>query len=98
MYHAAIDPPSDQIRFWLTECRTPDLLTALVKKYPKAAEALLDGRPLLNEALLGREKDLQRKLREEEDLERERDREYWAPLRKELEQFRKARVREKREE
>jgi hypothetical protein len=32
MYNAVPDPPLDQIRFWLSECRTPELLIALVKR------------------------------------------------------------------
>ena len=52
-------------------------------------------RPLLELAVTGKEKDLNEALLEEEKTEREADREYWLPLKKELEQLRRGRVRQK---
>ena len=86
------DPPSDEgIRFWLMECRTPDLLITLRKRFQTQAEELLDQRPLLAQAFPGKEEILRVRLREEEERERKLDQEYWAPLRKELELWRRER-------
>jgi hypothetical protein len=43
-------------------------------------------------ALLGKEEEIQKELHEEEELERKRDRDYWALLRKDLENWRRTRV------
>ena len=88
IYNAALDPSEDKIRFWLAECRTPGLLLSLVTKFPQTAQSILKRRPLLQAAFVGKEEELQKELYDEEDLERERDRNYWMPLRKELENWR----------
>jgi len=81
--------PSDrQVSFWLTEARTPDLLLTLARAHGTLARRLLRRRPLLAIALDGDEDRLQAALADEERLEREADRVYWAPLRKELEALR----------
>jgi len=49
-------------------------------------------RQLLELAATGNKSLLERALREEAQRERESDQEYWAPLRKELEKLRHARV------
>jgi hypothetical protein len=49
---------------------------------------LISKRPLLAGAILGRTDELERTLNLEEAAERERDRLYWLPLRKELEKLR----------
>lgn len=95
IYNAAPDPSEDKIHFWLAECRTPELLIVLVKKYSVASQTRFNKRPLLREAFLNNEEILRKKLQQEEDLERERDKEYWTPLRKELEKWRRARFIEK---
>ena len=92
IYNAAPDPSEDRIRFWLAECRTPELLISLVARFPQTAQSMLKRRSLLQAAFLGKEEELQKELHDEEDLERERDRNYWMPLRKELENWRRARV------
>jgi hypothetical protein len=48
-------------------------------------------RPLLGQAAAGDLEKLERALAEEELAERQRDRQYWLPLRAELEQLRHAR-------
>ena len=89
------DPPSDErIRFWLMECRTPDLLISLRKKFPSQAEELVTQRPLLARALPGEEEVLRDLLKKEEERERKLDEAYWAPLRKELEWWRRERARD----
>jgi len=96
IYNAAPDPTEDKIRFWLAECRTPELLISLVTRFPQTAQPMLKRRLLLQAAFLGKEEELQKELHDEEDLERERDRNYWMPLRKELENWRRARVQRNR--
>jgi hypothetical protein len=85
-------PPAEQIRFWLMECRTPDLLVTLRKKFESQSDELLNQRPLLSRALSGNEPVLRDLLKQEEEQERKLDEEYWAPLRRELEQWRRERI------
>jgi hypothetical protein len=84
-------PPTEQIRFWLMECRTPDLLITLRKKFKTQADNLLTPRPLLAQALPGQEEGIRVLLKEEEERERKLDQEYWVPLRRELEIWRRER-------
>ena len=87
--HRAPDYPSeDKICFWLSECRTPELLIFLSAKYPKIASRMSANRPLLLSAIQGNQEKVQSLLRDEEDKEREADRQYWMPLKKELEEWR----------
>jgi hypothetical protein len=95
IYNTVPDPPEEQIRFWLAECRTPGLLISLVAKFPQTAQTSLKRRPLLQAAFPGNEEELQKKLQDEEYLERERDRIYWVPLRAELENWRRTRLQSK---
>lgn len=77
-------------RFWLRELRTPAFLIEAARAAPGLAQRLSTDRPLLTLALAADESGLFKALREEEDAERERDRLYWAPLKAELEQLRRA--------
>ncbi len=87
--HAAPDQASDdRIRFWFAECRTPELLVLLAEEYSEIARVMAAIRPLLDFAIQGSRDEVERLLREEEDKEREADREYWKPLRKQLEEWR----------
>lgn len=86
-------PPDERIRFWLKECRTPDLLISLRKKFRSQAEELVRQRPLLARALPGEEEVIRDLLKKEEERERKLDEEYWAPLRKELELWRREKAR-----
>ncbi len=79
---------SAQVAFWLREARTPTLLTTLTAEFPKAAAEALDERPLIAAAIAGDEAGLANAIEEEEKLERELDRRYWAPLKQELERLR----------
>ena len=78
-----------QLRFWLLECRTPDILLALVREHRPLAATLASERGLLTLALDAGAEQLESLLAEEERAERRRDREYWRPLRSELEQLRR---------
>ena len=81
----------DDVRFWLAECRTLDILQEIVSKYPDLARDMVDCRPLLGCVLEGRRTDVDIQLRHEEDCERKLDRRYWAPLREELAAWRRRR-------
>jgi hypothetical protein len=83
-------PNSAQIRFWLQELRTPQLLVEVARRYPAICRQLARQRVLLAHAQSGRMADLERALLAEETAERQRDREYWLPLRRELEKLRHA--------
>jgi hypothetical protein len=80
--------PKDHILWWLKECRDAEILIELVKRYPEIIKECIPFRPLLELAVLSKVKRLNKELRAEEEHERQKDREYWAPLRKELERLR----------
>ena len=88
IYGASSNPSQDKVCFWLTECRTPELLISLAAEYPDIASRIAVSRPLLRSAIEGNQEEIQRLLRDEEDRERELDRQYWAPLKAELEAWR----------
>ena len=79
-----------QIRFWLLELRTPEILLELAKRHPATCRRLASTRPLLSHAVTGKLEQLQQALLAEETAERQRDKEYWLPLRRELEKLRHA--------
>lgn len=84
-------PTPEQVRFWLQEARTPELLIELARQFPPQATALAVGtRPWLSAALQGDEGGVEVGLAEEERAERAADRAYWIPLRQELERMRHA--------
>jgi hypothetical protein len=85
-------PSPAQIRFWLRELRTPELLREIVREYSKAANSLERSRPLLRIARHGQFGELLHALTNEEQREREKDRKYWAPLKRELEAMRRERI------
>lgn len=88
IYRASADPSEEKICFWLAECRTPDLLISLVSEHRELTSRVATSRSLLIAALEGNGMEVQRLLRNEEDNERELDRQYWEPLRAELEAWR----------
>jgi hypothetical protein len=81
-------PNPAQIRFWLAELRTPQLLVEVARKNPVAATKLAGQRPLLRLALAGESEKLEKALAAEELTERENDRRYWLPLKNTLEKLR----------
>ena len=81
-----------RVAFWMKECRTFDLLRALVLRYPNAAGKIAARRPALRAAIKDDAPKTEALLRKEEDAERAQDRRYWAPLRAELEKWRLGRV------
>jgi len=82
-------PSCSQIDFWLKELRTPEILIEVSAKYEKQASLISKSRPLLKYAISSSLKKLEEALRREEFLERENDRKYWEPLKKELEELRR---------
>ena len=79
---------AEQVRFLLMELRTPSLLTRLAKAYPEACVRVKRRRPLLRHAERGDDDAIAQALEAEERREREADKAYWLPLRKELERLR----------
>jgi hypothetical protein len=83
-------PSPDWIRFWLTECRSPELLLELLARFPRAGRELESARPLFRQATGGNLSALREALDAEVRAEQEKDRAYWAPLKREMEAFRRA--------
>lgn len=81
-------PSQEQIKFWLRELRTPEMLIEAAKLFPEETQFLVAERSLLTAARAGDITLLSDQLKAEENAERMRDAEYWAPLRTELEQLR----------
>jgi len=81
-------PNPAQLRFWLAELRTPQLLIEIARTNPAVAKKIIAKRPLLRLALVGEAGKLAKALTAEELAERETDRHYWLPLKKTLEKLR----------
>ena len=81
-------PGDDQVRFWLRESRTPDVLISITAQYPDIFREVLQHRPLLAEALSGSRSAVQQELASEGVAERKADAIYWRPLKQELEKLR----------
>lgn len=79
----------EKLQFWLLELRTPELLIEIVKSHPESARHCESVRPLLATALVGDENLLASALNSEELEQRKADKEYWQPLKAELEQLRR---------
>ena len=78
------NPSEEQMKFWFLALRTPKLLIELAT-HTRIPPQLSRQRPLLNTLKLEDESILAKRLIEEEEKEREADRHYWRPLKKELE-------------
>lgn len=85
-------PTRQQIRFWFLELRTSELLIELAAAQNRLPADLIRKRPLLKLVRAGNESVIAAALVEEEKLEREADRQYWKPLKRELESLRHARA------
>jgi hypothetical protein len=82
---------SAQILFWLRELRTPQLLIEVARSNAVLCRRLTTSRSLLAYATIADVVALERALGDEEAAERERDKQYWTPLRRELERLRHSR-------
>jgi hypothetical protein len=80
---------SEQAGFWLRELRTAELLIEASAAWPGIAQAVLSERPAVAAAVAGDASLVAIALEQEERAERLRDREYWQPLKLELEQARR---------
>jgi hypothetical protein len=81
-------PWSAQVRFWLLELRTPELLQSVARSHPRTARRLASERPVLRRAVSGTLAELEAALADEERRVRAEDKAYWLPLRRELERLR----------
>ena len=86
--HATRAAPSD-VHFWLRESRTAAMLLELAATHRAPAADMSTERPLLRHAVQGNAAGVEEALIAEERRERILDREYWAPLRRELEHLRR---------
>ena len=84
------EPTPERAAFWLAESRTPERLIDLAQHYPNEARAQSSRRPLLGLASSGESDALRQALDAEARAEQAKDRAYWAPLKAELEAFRRA--------
>jgi hypothetical protein len=81
-------PSAPQIKFWLMELRTPQLLLEVAQAHVSLARQLAAKRPLLRLAVAGRLAQLENALAKEENNLRAVDKTYWRPLMAELEKLR----------
>ncbi len=81
-------PGGAQIKFWLLELRTPQLLLEVAHAHASLARRLVTQRPLLQHAAAGKLAQLEGALSVEEKRLRVEDKAYWSPLLKELESLR----------
>jgi len=80
-------PSAESVDFWLRELRTPDLLIEVAAAHSSSASEVK--RPAVAAALRSDVEAVERALIDEELEERKKDREYWAPLKRELEMLRR---------
>jgi hypothetical protein len=85
-------PEPRRVDFWLRECRTPAILFEIAERFAEQTASALSARPLLARAAERDESGLREALAAEEAAEREADRRYWLPLRRELEELRRKRI------
>ncbi len=85
------NPQPELVEVWLRELRTPELLIETSRQNPDAARRAAVTRPAVAAALAGDATAVAQNLEQEERAERLLDQEYWAPLKRELEQFRRSR-------
>ena len=78
----------ENIRFWLTEARTPEIIRLVADENSDIVNVLKSQRRLLRLLPGCTEEELSSALQEEEKQEREADRLYWQPLLDELEKAR----------
>jgi hypothetical protein len=84
----AVHPTAEHIDFWLREARTPELLVDPCDRFPREADVLATQRPLIQRARQRTLDELRAALDAEVRAEQAKDRDYWEPLRRELERYR----------
>ena len=93
--HLARNPAQERIEWWLSECRNPETLIKLARKHGSLTKQTIKTRSLLKVALKNEPAKLRKLLAREEMQEREKDKKYWMPLRKELEHLRHSKISKK---
>ncbi|MBI2920126.1 MAG: hypothetical protein HYY18_03455 [Planctomycetes bacterium] len=81
-------PGITRVRFWLRECRTPELLIELARRSPGLARREARMRRALRAAIREEAAKVSSALAAEEAAERARDERYWSPLKSALEAMR----------
>lgn len=84
-------PNRERVDFWIRESRTPEILISCVRRFPEQARQIARNRSAAAAALESSESEVGVAIAEEETRECALDREYWRPLRAELEELRRAR-------
>ncbi len=82
-------PTAEWIDFWLKESRSAELVTELTHCFPQESSHLVSIRPLLALARDGDMPSLRAALDAEVRAVQEIDRQYWEPLKREMEAFRR---------
>jgi hypothetical protein len=83
-------PTKERLEFWFLESRTPERLIDICFHFPKEAAGLVGERPLLALAIDSKQLGLREELDAEKRREQDKDRLYWEPLKREMEEFRRA--------
>lgn len=89
-FFTTADPDPARVDFWLRELRTPQLLIRVAAQHSKAAREMAAIRPAVAAAIEGNLETVADALYEEQREEMRKDRVYWEPLKRELEEFRRA--------
>lgn len=84
------EPTPERVAFWMNESRTPERLVELTSRFPAEAARFRPTRPLLAHAMTGDLPALRTALDAEVRAEQDKDRAYWEPLKREMEEFRRA--------
>ena len=85
------------IQFWLRESRTPEMLSQLMQRFPESVMTLTSSRPWLSSFEPNDFGQIEKYLRQEEEMERRADEAYWKPLKEELVQLRLNRERQNKD-
>jgi hypothetical protein len=85
------------IQFWLRESRTPEMLSQLMQRFPESVMTLTSSRPWLSSFEPNDFGQIEKYLRQEEEMERRADEAYWKPLKEELVQLRLNRDRQNKD-
>jgi hypothetical protein len=88
---AANSANPERVDFWLSELRTPEILMECAAAWPDAARRIAEERDATASAVARNLPVVEESLAAEEARERALDRDYWAPLRAELEEMRRRR-------
>ena len=84
------EPNPERLAFWFQESRTQERLIELCNRFANEVAGFCEKRPLLALAKSGDLSALRVELDVEKRREQEKDRLYWEPLKREMEEFRRA--------